>query len=265
MILLNRFRKIFYQDRLNVFITIYINLFKLPLRYGYRFPILLYNRINIFSLKGKIIISSIENRSFKRIIIGRGSKIRSYRKSTCFTIDGEMILGSGVEIRRGSSISVDFAAQLFLSEYSFVSDNCKIFASRKVFIGRDTTLGNSVTVLDNNLHFILNIDDFSVNRSNSDVHLGANNWIGPFCMIKKGAKTGKGFNLAGPYSFLSKDVSLEGDYLLYGGGPAKLIRKSFLFISNKNKEKEINSYFQNNQTTFKINLENTEFQSFINE
>jgi acetyltransferase-like isoleucine patch superfamily enzyme len=263
--MLNLVRKIFYQDRLNVFITIYVNLFKLPLRHGYKFPILIYNRINIFSLKGKIIISCFNKRNFKRIIIGKGSKIRSFRKPTCFKIDGKMILGSGVEIRKGSSISVDFKAQLILSEYSFISDNCKIFAARKVFIGRDTTLGNNVTVLDSNLHFILNINDFSVNRSDSDIHIGPNNWIGPFSMIKKGAKTGKGFILAGPYSFLSKDVSLEGDYLLYGGGPAKLIRKNFLFISNKNKEKEINSYFLNNQTSFNINLENSELKNFINE
>ena len=109
--------------------------------------------------------------------------------------------------------------------------------------------------------YVVNIQNNSIKNNTSPVEIGAQNWIGGNCIIKKGTKTPKGTIIAGPYSMTSKDYTqIIEEYSLIAGSPAKILIKNVRRVNNIQSEKVLYEHFKN--TTEQYIVSPDEFETF---
>lgn len=118
-----------------------------------------------------------------------------------------------------SQISKDLIAH----EYSFIGKDCIIYPG--VTIGRYTMLAPRVMIIggDHNFDVPGTPITFSGRPKIEKTEIGRDVWIGSNCIIKAGISIGDGSIIAAG-SIVTKSVH---SYSIYGGVPAKFIRKRF--------------------------------------
>lgn len=134
-------------------------------------------------------------------------------------------------LQSGSSISKDIR----IDEYAYIGPGCTI--GRGVHIGKYTMLANNVMIVGGDHNFkspelpII----FSGREGIKNTRIGNDCWIGAGSIIMAGITIGDGAIVAAG-SVVTKDVP---ECAIYGGNPAKLIKKRFLT------EEEEETYKQN--------------------
>ena len=118
-----------------------------------------------------------------------------------------------------SKIDRDFNAE----EYSYVSNNCLIYPG--VSLGRYSMLAQNVQVIgaDHIYNRVGSPITFSGRPELEKTFIGRDVWIGANSIIFVGVKIGDG-SIIGSGSIVTKDIPA---YSIYGGVPAKFIRKRF--------------------------------------
>ena len=118
-----------------------------------------------------------------------------------------------------SWISPDLIAE----EYVFLASGCNIYP--KVSIGKYSMFGPGVSIVggDHNYADPTTPMIFSGRPNLPQTRIGRDVWIGTRSFIKAGVTIGDGSIIAA-HSVVTKDVP---PYCIYGGNPAKLIRKRF--------------------------------------
>jgi acetyltransferase-like isoleucine patch superfamily enzyme len=105
-----------------------------------------------------------------------------------------------------------------IGKFCSISDNCVIGGANHPldWVSSSPIFHNGKNILRKNYSEF----EFEIYRK---TYIGNDVWIGSHCLIKNGLKIGNGA-VIGMGSVLTKDV---GDYEIWAGNPAKLIRKRF--------------------------------------
>lgn len=241
--LLGRALDYWHNKSVNILKTLVINFCYLPFRQALRLPIAVEGPCRIsLTERGRIVLPLPVRRAMVRI--GESDPVRSAGALSYLNIAGTWNIGRGVSIRRGARINVKRGAELSMGSGVFVSDNTTIVADHSISIGERTTVGHDCNIIDTDFHYVLNIDSRAVNNNTGPVCIGANNWIGPKCFIKKNAATPEGTIVAGPFSMVGKDMRPTVEpYSIVGGCPAVPIKDRMAFVQNKHSENDLLHYF----------------------
>lgn len=239
-----------FNQGLNRFMTLYVNVSLLPFKDAIKFPILIYGKCYACNLSGKIIFDKPIQKGL--LVLGQTDPVRSFDKATVINLAGTVYVHGISEIRRGLHLQVNPNSSVELGNNVFIGDNVTIICSKSIKIGANTRIGNSCTFMDTDFHYIVNTITKTVHPASKSIDIGINNWIAGYNVIKKGAKTPKGTILAGPYSMIGKDYSLKiNEYSIIGGSPAKLICENYRRINNSKQQAILHEYFQNNTDFYK--------------
>ena len=146
-----------------------------------------------------------------RIVLGNGVKINSSRASN--PIGGDT----------RTQFAVNRGAELRIGDHTGIS-NATIVAHNSVIVGKHVKIGGSVKIYDTDFH---SLD--AAERANSKTDQGRTRqivlkdhcFIGGHSIILKGVTIGKA-SIIGAGSVVTRDVP---DYEIWGGNPAKFIKK----------------------------------------
>lgn len=243
------YQKIFF-NRLNITKTILINFLYLPFIQAIKLPILIYGgcRISLFQ-GGRIKIK--DKIRYGMLIIGESDPVRSCFNKSFINIAGTLVVGDKVTLRRGINLSIFHGACLNMGSATYIGDNNTIICADSITISPYTRCGNNTQWMDSDFHYIINTQSRVIKKNTKPIIIGENNWIGAWCVIKKGTQTPKGTILAGPYSMIGKDYcKLIDPYTLIAGAPAKELVKNIRRVQNLNSEAELSKYFEKGETQF---------------
>lgn len=131
-------------------------------------------------------------------------------------------------VKRVSSTSLlapgsDICKDLHVGTYAYIGPRCTICS--KVFIGDFSMLANNVMIVGGD-HYYKNPNMpiiFSGRQDSRETHIGRDCWIGAGSIIMAGVTIGDGSIIAAG-SVVVKDVP---PYVIYGGNPARLIKRRF--------------------------------------
>jgi acetyltransferase-like isoleucine patch superfamily enzyme len=140
--------------------------------------------------------------------------------------NSKLKMGPNTLICKGSYISIWPNQELFLEGNNYIGHNSYINTRTGLKIGRNTTMGHSVTIMDYDGHPILfpgqsgNADSYG--GKSDPIIIGSNVWIGACSTILKGVKIGNG-SIIGSKACVVKDVPPN---CIVAGNPAKVIREN---------------------------------------
>ena len=176
--------------------------------------------LNCFVLNGNsdVIMGKdavVENRGYFRFGFRKGFirsttvgslKLENHSK---LVIDGQVLVGPGVRLLVGEKAILEL-------EDVYINSNSSIVCYKHVRIGKGTTIGWAVEILDNDFHHLVE-EDFEVSQP---ISIGSHVWIGSRAMILKGVNIGSGSVIAAG-AVVTRDVP---ENTLVAGVPAKVIR-----------------------------------------
>lgn len=242
----NRIASRFYKSKINWLKTIYVNFMMFPFRTAIKLPLIIYGPCKIGPLKGKISINGLVQRGL--ISIGASDPIRSCGNISYLEIFGNVEFEGFAYFQRGIRLSIKENANVYFGDNVFFGDNCTIVSFYKICIEKNTRIGNNVTIMDTDFHFVINVLDRNVKSNQKEIHIGKNNWIAGWTVVKKGAKTPEGTIVAGPFSMIGKNyIDKIPAYSLIGGSPAKLLAENVRRVNNSNSQIKLAEFFKDDK------------------
>lgn len=203
--------------------TLYINFKYLPFKQAIKLPILIFGRVSIYALKGKIIING--NPSFGLIRFGEG-KVGIFDKKlkTVLDINGTVIFNGTTRIGHGCSLSVGAGSLLEFGDMFKITAKSAIVSTDgcNITFGKRCLLSWDVLVMNTDFHPIYNqADNVLINKA-EDVWIGDDVWFGCRTTVLKGVTITSNAILAAN-TCVTK--SLDAEYSIYAGLPAKNVKK----------------------------------------
>jgi acetyltransferase-like isoleucine patch superfamily enzyme len=177
--------------------------------------------IKCFILNGNLYVeignnAVVENKGYFRFGLRKGF-IRStvagllrLEDNSKLVINGAVLVGPGVRLLVGEQ------AVLELDDV-YINSDSSIVCCKHVKIGKGTTIGWDVEILDNDFHRLVR-ENYEVSKP---ILIGSHVWIGNRAMILKGVTIGSGSVVAAG-AVVTKNVP---ENTLVAGVPAKVIRK----------------------------------------
>lgn len=230
----------------NLFKTIVLNFGTQSFSDAIKFPILVFGKLKIYSLSGRLILDSPIKSGIVKI--GVNSDMFSASKGCA------MLNLKGTLIFKGRfSCSVDctfdIAGVCQIGDSTFIGNSVKIRCWDNVVIGDSIRIGVESMIFDTNFHYVRNINTGEVHRNSSPVIIGSYSWIGNRTVVMKGTIVPEHTIVAGN-SLLNKDYSKQEVLApLLGGIPAKMISSGNVRIFSQEEEAKIDDYFKNNKST----------------
>lgn len=239
------------KQKVNYWKSLYINFCFLPFRDAIKMPILVYGECTLFAKDGQITFKVPIHKGILKI--GLTDPVRSYYSKSFLSINGELVVGNNVTLRRGINLEIKKNGVLELENNVFISDNCTIIVAQNTCIKRATRVGNNTTFMDTDFHYIVNVKSRIVKPSEGKILIHENCWIGGNCIIKKNTILPRGTILAGPYSMVSKDYAkIIPEFSIIGGSPAKLLVENMRRINNDDTTSMLFEYFSHTSEPYKF-------------
>ena len=248
-------------NRMNLYKTLLINFVYLPFKDACRLPIWVRGKCKIAHIgKGKIIIKGQIKTGM--VGIGNSDPVRSFYSKSFLDVQGVLEVEGGVILRRGINLSIMPTAVVRLDKGVVIGDNSTVISWDNIHLMRHTRIGNNLLMMDTDFHYVINRHTRMVKDNHAPIVIGENNWIGGWCVVKKGTQTPTGTIVAGPYTMIGKNyVGKIPEYSMLGGSPAKLIVEGIQRVENIETENVLKTYFQTNNQPF-ILLEKEDFKNF---
>lgn len=241
--------------RLNLIKTFYINFRTQPFGKAIKFPIFVYGRLKILSLRGNFIIEApislgMIKIGYKYIDLFPASLIPAQIKIT-----GKLIVAGNLIIGGGVSFFVEGTHSLMkVGKNCTIGGGSYIKATNNVEFGDNVQITGECVIMDCEMHYVRNIETGLIKRNFGIIYIGANCWINQRTIIVKNSIIPK-YSITARASYLNKDYSLYGTNLLLFGSPAIPKDDKFQRIFNINQEAELGNYFRGNMNNlyFKSN------------
>ncbi len=234
---------------LNLWKTLYVNFRSLPFGQAVRLPIVVYGRLRVVSLMGTIEIEGPIKTGMIRLGEMNPGNFKDGVRSK-ISNNGKIIFKGSVHFFNGFSIFVNPMGTLSLGHICFFGDNVFFHVKNMVKIGDYTRIGDGSRIMDNDIHYIYNLETNSVDRNDKPIIIGRNNWFPAECNIMKGTVTNDNTIVAAK-SHLNKDYTqIAPEYSFIAGMPAKLIKTGVRRIFNFATERMLNDYFKHADTPF---------------
>jgi Acetyltransferase (isoleucine patch superfamily) len=233
-----------YILRFNLLKTIYINIKLLPIKDAIKFPILLFGKINLADLSGKITFTCpvkfglVKFGTYDNNINGYKSGPSRLSILGCININGKTNFSSGIKIH------VAKEGLLILGNNVNFNQNIRVFCTNRIVIGDNTAIAWDSQIFDTNFHYVIQNKTYT-KRKNRAILIGRNVWIGNHVTIGSGTKINNKCIVASN-SLVNKDYYSNGEECLYGGIPARLISRNVARLFDQEMEKMIDDYFIKN-------------------
>lgn len=242
------------QPWISIWRTIYFNFRTMPFRTAIKFPVFIYGRVHLFGLNGKV---CFENTPIKRGMVKIGINGDSFN---LFNHSGFVQLSSAnsILIFEGpcrvslNAILRVCAGELRLGEFTRIGTDSKIICNGgKVKIGSFTGITFGCVVMNSGFHYFYDEIKHGYHNRTKNIEIGSYNWIGNRSTISGGCKT-KDYSIICSNSLLNKDYTqIEGEHVLLGGIPARLLKVGMKRVFSPQCELEISKYFnQHPEHTF---------------
>lgn len=207
--------------------TLRINLFCLPFRQGYKFPILLFHsRLHLG--RGKVEICVPNNRiRFGMIKLGI-NYAKNVFTNTGIQIDirssGKLIFhGSGI-MGNGSNIVTRYTGTIEFGHNFSVSGNFSCCSFQHIVLGSNLSCSWDVSIYDTDFHETTHPDTGQIYTMTQPVTIGNNVWLCQKCTILKGAYIPQ-WTTVGALALVNKNFSYLPPYSVLVGAPAKPIAR----------------------------------------
>ena len=210
-------------------------------------PILVYGKLQILDLSGKIIL----DQTIKTGIIRFGfntDRFSASKGSAILNISGELTF-------RGPSIfsvdcCLDVSGVCVIGRCVSFGNSVKLRCWDRIIIGDYSRIVVETQIFDSNFHYLRNIETGQIERKGKEIIIGDFCWIGNRSTIMKGTRI-PNRTIVASNSLLNKDYSVNSPNCpVIAGIPAKIINSSLVRIFSYEKEKEIDNYFSNNQELY---------------
>ena len=239
--------------RLNLWKTFWVNFRSLPLSQAVKFPIYVYGKLRVISLKGEIIIQAPITRGMIQFgtkdKANYGNKISTIRNANKLIVKGKLVLFNGFTINIFQNATLVFGQNVVLGADAYV------FVQTGITIGEGTRSADGLNIQDTNGHFILNIDDQSIPNCTGEINIGSYNWLAGKTRVMKGCKTPDN-TIVTSESIINKDYTKTvPPYSIIGGAPAKLIRTGFRRVYNFDNEAIIRRHYNETDTLYTISTQ----------
>ena len=142
-----------YKRRLNIYKTIYVNLRSLPFSIAVKFPIYIYGRCKIISLKGQIEIDGLIQKGV--IKIGVSDPLRSLNSVSTIQNEGTIKFGTNVVLCKGINLGCKANAEISIGKCSYIADNVTILSHLEITIGNYALVGNNTVFMDTDFHYLI--------------------------------------------------------------------------------------------------------------
>ncbi len=236
--------KIFSYRYLNVWKTVYINFRSLPFKHAIRFPIVVWGRLRILSLMGKIVINAPFKTGMIRFGVATRKEFVGYSPSV-FSNLGIIVFSGEAEIYNGFKIRVLRDAALHIGQCVTISSDVSILALDDITIGDYTRIAFNTFIMSSDLHYSINTNTRTIRSHKKPIVIGKNNWILSNVKIMKGTVTPDWTTVVAG-SLLNKDYTKAvKENSIIGGSPAKLIREGQRRVFSLKNESFLNDCFKN--------------------
>lgn len=215
----NRF---FFIRRVNIIKTLRLNFHLLTFHQAIRFPILVYGKLKITNLTGKIVFTDSKIRT-NMLRFGsahemsiKSAGIAQLSLSGTLKVEGYALIGID------SCVYIEKNSILELGDQCYIGRNSNIFCTEYIRIGAKNLIGSEAYVTDSSFHQIVEKDHPPLPLS-KPVVIGKQNYWGTRVIIQKGTAT-PDYCIICSGSVCNKDYRQSGENIMIGGVPAKLIK-----------------------------------------
>jgi acetyltransferase-like isoleucine patch superfamily enzyme len=225
--------------------TFYLNFRTQKFRDAIKLPILVYGRLKIVSLAGKIKITSLITTGM--ICLGINSDIFSATKGTSLLrIYGTLIFNGRFKTSINYTIDVFDNAVLSIDDLCLLGANVKLRCWGKMSLGKGTRIAFETQIFDTSFHYIRDIQTGKISDRCKEVNIGNFCWIGNRTTITGGSYL-PNYSIVASNSLCNKNYTTESVIApLIGGIPAKIIKANSCRVFSQEKEEEIADFFHNN-------------------
>lgn len=239
-VVLNVLREIL---RTNILKTIVLNFKTQPLKTAVRLPILVYGKIIIKDLKGKLLIDDSVETKFGMIRFGGNHEIVvSSSEPTVLLIKGSLKFSGSAFFGQGVKLIVWNKGKIEFGNNFSLGSNGHIVSFRGIEFGKNCLISWRCNIFDTDFHFIKDTQLNEIKDNCGEVSVGNDTWIGSHVTILK--------NSVFPDNLIVGSNSLcSGNYKnkvkinsIIAGNPAKLVRDNAAYVVDKQVERE---YFNN--------------------
>lgn len=235
-VLFNALREIL---KTNVLKTIILNFKTQPLKVAVRLPILVYGKIKIKNLTGRIVIDNSVKIRFGLIRFGGNHEVVvSSNEPTVLLVKGSLIFHGSAFFGQGVKIIVWNKGKIEFGNNFSLGSNGHVVSFRSMEFGKNCLISWGCNIFDTDFHFISDTESNEVKDNCGAVSIGNDTWIGSHVTILK--------NCLFPDNIIIGSNSLcSGNYKnkveinsIIAGNPAKLIRDKATYIIDKRVERK---------------------------
>jgi len=233
--------------------TLYVNFKTQRLSEAIKLPIIVFGKLKLKSLKGKIIFECPVK--FGIIQIGKDiDYLSSSYLPTIISISSGNVIFKGKLILSGGNTIICNGGNIILGKYVILATGVNIRSYKKIEIGEYTRLASNCFIMDTNVHYLLNNENKKVSNIQEDIFIGKYCWLNSGTTIAKGAII-PDYSISTRNSYLNKDYSLENRTgLLLVGSPARIKGENYQRIFSYATETRIKKIFRGNEALKEIDL-----------
>lgn len=230
--------------RLNILKTLYFNFKCFPLSIALKFPVHLYGKVVIHSLKGQVSIDGPVYGGMIKI----GYRWHDLFPSSFLTtqlyilgslsFEGRCIMSGGVGVFIQST-----NASIFIGDEVSIGGGTLLKSMDKLLIGRRTSITSNCVIMNTNMHIIKNVDTGIVKKPWGPILIGESCWINSGTVVSKGTVV-PNYSITARNAFLNKDYSEFGTHLFLVGSPAKVSSSKVQRIFGHSMERKLLNYFR---------------------
>jgi acetyltransferase-like isoleucine patch superfamily enzyme len=224
--------------------TLYLNFKTQDFKVAIRFPILVYGRLKIISLSGKIKIEAPIRTGMIRLGLNT-DKFSASKGSALLWVRGILIFKGRFIASADYTVDVDVNVNgvLSIGDMCFWGGNVKVRCWNKIIIGNVVDITVECQIFDSNFHYLKNIETGKIYNCSKEIVIGDFNWIGNRTTIMKGTCL-PDYSIVGSNSLCNKDYRINAPACPFIAGiPAKIINSGFIRVHNDN---ELTEYFLDN-------------------
>ncbi|MFA7448716.1 MAG: acyltransferase [Weeksellaceae bacterium] len=228
--------------KINWYKTIYFNFTLLPFKTAIKFPFLLYGKVKLSGLKGKIIFNTPVKKFMCKF--GKNLEIITLKGKSELNVNGTLYVNGSFSFGNDFIVHILKGAEMHIGEGSYFGRKTQIICTNSITLGSYLRFGYESQIIDSNFHYTVDLNTGITNNISKPISIGSYTWIGNRNTIMAGTETND-YLIIGSNSLLNKNYK-EGipSASLIAGIPAKLIKKDFVRVFDSDFEQEIRKYFR---------------------